>query len=223
MKVKLLAKISNHGDEYQITSQAEPRLIIIDSNKDEGVIRLAEYFDKHLVKTLGKWIDFWKNMGEENACNCPEGYIELPIDLWKCKYNKNSCNLQARVDISDRNAFFKGCTATIKQKEGIFTAIKNGKYDGFHHVPGRNLCVMCEQNPKKSVSHQYHYEIEMQFIEDLISETEDDFLRIIAKSKYPRAIKYCAICTECTLEILADLFPIHLPKYQMMVIDYYER
>ena len=82
---------------------------------------------------------------------------------------------------------------------------------------------MCEQNPNKSGYHQYHYEIEMQFIEDLVSESGDELLMIIAKSKYPRAVKYCAVCTDCTLEILTDLFPIHLPEYQKMEIDYYER
>ncbi len=223
MKIKLLAKIEKYASHYHISTQADPRLAVVDTNKQEAIARLAEYFNNHLDKTLGKWISYWKNMGSENICNCPQGYIELPIDLWKCKYNKSTCILQAQVDMSNKDRFFRGCTATKEQKEGIYSAIKDGKYDGFHHVAGRNLCVMCEATKNTNVYYRYHYEIEMQFVKDLISEKEEVFVRDISKSRFPDTVKYCAVCTDCALEVLANLYPNDLLNFQKIEIDYYER
>ena len=223
MKVKLLSQIDHDGVEYHITSKAEPRLIILDKNKEEGIKRLTEYFEKHLKKTLGNWINYWKNQGTDHLINCPQGFIELPIDLWKCKFNNSMCNLQAQVDINDKETFFKKCTAQDEQKNGIFSAITEGKYDGFHHVPGRNLCVVCEANPKKKGSYQYHYEIEMQFIEDIVNTPENEMLRVIANSTYPSNIKYCALCTDCALEVVSNLFASHSPELRKIEIEYYAR
>lgn len=223
MKVKLLAQITYDGVEYHVTSKAEPRLVILDKDKEKGIDRLTEYFGKHLEKTLGKWIQFWKNQGTEHLCNCPQGYIELPIDLWKCKIDNSICNLQAQVDITDRDTFFSKCAAGEEQKNGIFSAITEGKYDGFHHVPGRNLCVMCEANPKTKGSYQYHYEIEMQFIEEIVGNSEDEIQRIVARSSYPSNIKYCAICTDCALKVINDLFAVNSPELRKIEIDYHVR
>jgi len=69
--------------------------------------------------------------------NCPQGKIELPIDTWHCKDTKTPCPLQGQLDISDPEVFLKLCLLSEETKNGILNAILEGKYKGFHHVPGR--------------------------------------------------------------------------------------
>lgn len=223
MKIKLLAEISKNHEAYHITSSAEPRLVIIDNDLENGLKRLSEYFEKHLHKTLGKWIEYIKSMGSEDECNCPQGHIELPIDLWKCKLDNSTCSLQAKVNFSNKEEFYNGCTANEVQKDGIFSAITEGKYDGFHHVAGRYLCVSCEANPKIKTNFQYHYEIELHHLQNLLTVPDEEIKEKLRWSKYPSSSTFCAICTDCALDVIHQLFPSEIERFRKLEINYYER
>ena len=67
-----------------------------------------------------------------------------------------TCPIQAQVFLGDPERFFAGCLAPAGRKQQILDTVAQGRYDGFHHVPGRYLCVSCENEGKK-VSRRYHY------------------------------------------------------------------
>jgi hypothetical protein len=98
---------------------------------------------------------------EADDVRCPEGFVDLPLDAWSCKLSKQPCRLQAFIPMNDRATFAAGCHASSEKQEQIITAINEGKYAGFHHVPGRYLCVGCEEQKHGATAYCYHFHWEM--------------------------------------------------------------
>ena len=42
---------------------------------------------------------------------CPEGFLDLPLDIWKCKLDKRTCKLQAWISTNDKEQFLSSCHA----------------------------------------------------------------------------------------------------------------
>lgn len=103
------------------------------------------------------WFHQWR--GSPGAPNCPEGAIKLPIDLWICKLVNQTCPIQAQVFLDEPERFFSGCLAPPQRQRQIFDTVAKGEYDGFHHVPGRYLCVCCEHDGKRTASYHYPWEV----------------------------------------------------------------
>ena len=122
------------------------------------------------------WIDYWK--GSNGNINCPEGAVKLPIDMWHCKLTGEVCYLQANIKIDDKQGFLNGCHAESDRKEKIFSTIENEKYDGFHHVPGRRLCVACEHKGGKKESFYYHYHWEFAELDTAIGHSYEETKRL---------------------------------------------
>ncbi|EOV9410016.1 hypothetical protein ACN5W3_004472 [Vibrio parahaemolyticus] len=222
MKVKMLVSTLFDGNNYHVSSVYDPRLIILDPDRDEGVNRLSSFFeDGHLEQILSPWIDMFKGSSSGKYVNCPQAYVELPIDLWKCKFSKKACQIQAMVNTKDKEEFVNKCTATETQKEGIYTAIQDGKYSGFHHVPGRYLCVGCEVNPKIKNSFQYHYELEMQKVDELIDISDAEWIEIMSKdNSITRAFTYCSVCTDCAISFIEKYFSGQAEQFCKIEFNY---
>jgi hypothetical protein len=126
-----------------------------------AITELKLQVEEILYPQARAWHNEWR--GRKEAPNCPEGAIRLPIDSWVCKLTDKTCPLQAQVFLQAREEFFKGCLASQDRKRQIFNTVVQGKYDGFHHIPGRFLCKSCEKERKK-LSFRYHYPWELTFV-----------------------------------------------------------
>ena len=119
------------------------------------------------MKTKGMdWIEKWK--GSPGSVNCPEAYIELPSDIWKCKVTRERCGIQAQFPIDDKKKFLSWCKASEECKENIFQTIISGKYTGFHHIPSRYLCIQCRSDKWKKRYEHYHYPWELASVSDCV-------------------------------------------------------
>ncbi|WP_022951332.1 hypothetical protein [Leucothrix mucor] len=223
MKIKLLAILDKKHEQYNIWSPVNPAFIIVSCDREEGLKRLSEFLEGYLARILGQWIKYSNSGSTGSKCNCPEGYVELPQDIWKCKLNKSICTLQSEIDLTNTQRFFSGCTAPIEKRKGILSAIESGRYSEFHHVVGRNLCVLCEGRKGKKIYYEYHYEIEMQLISEVIDISEKVLQLEIAKHNYPESIKYCKVCTECCLEFIRNIHPTEAFNFSIVELDYFGR
>jgi len=169
MKIKFLVQGKNNlNDRYDIICQGNylKNLTVCAETFDEGV-EAMQFVLEQLMKYKGsKWINKWK--GFSGCVNCPEAYIELPSDIWKCKITGDSCSIQAQISIKDKAGFLARCCASQDRKENIYRIIQEKKYSGFHHIPGRFLCVQCEVDKGKQINKKYHYPWELVSISDCL-------------------------------------------------------
>lgn len=164
-----------------------------------------------ILDTHGRaWVDAMKHGGNPDAPNCPEGAVQLPIDAWVCKLMKTNCPLQAQVLLNEPDVFFEECLAPAKRAQDIFETVRSGKYDGFHHVPGRYLCVDCDEEQIKT-TFKYHYPWELVHIEDFLPfslEMDRPLLRQILKIRGLNPLSANnALCTRHALALAQDLEP----------------
>jgi len=164
MKTRVLAKAIREKEEWVAEAYQQEGVFCSagGSSETEAVQRLRPKVEELLVTHGRAWLQEWK--GSRNVPNCPEGAIKLPIDLWVCKVVNQTCPIQAQVFLEEPDRFFQHCLAPPQRKRQIFDTVFNGEYDGFHHVPGRYLCVSCEQEGKK-MSFRYHYPWELTCLE----------------------------------------------------------
>ncbi|NQT55206.1 MAG: hypothetical protein HQ551_03135 [Desulfobacteraceae bacterium] len=131
-------------------------------SRDAALAELQAQVEAILLPQARAWLQEWRST--DDTLNCPEGAIRLPIDLWVCKLTDETCPIQAQVFVREPEKFLSDCLAPPDRKKEILGAVMQGQYDGFHHVPGRSLCVVCEREGKK-LSFCYHYPWELTFIE----------------------------------------------------------
>lgn len=164
MKTRVLVRVAPDGVEWVASAyQAEHAVCTVRADSQAQTIEnLTAEVEQGIAIQAREWLDRWR--GDDDAPNCPEGAVKLPIDLWVCKLVKETCPIQAQVFIQEPERFFSGCLAPEARKQEIFATVARGKYDGFHHVPGRYLCVVCERERKKP-SFCYHYPWELTHIE----------------------------------------------------------
>jgi hypothetical protein len=102
---------------------------------------LQEQLDLFLQTEGKKYLSGCK--GNSEIVHCPDGFLELPIDFWRCKINKELCPIQSLVYIDNKENVWAGCHTSKEKQDQIFNTIKARKYDGFHHILGRRLCPLC--------------------------------------------------------------------------------
>ncbi|WP_444930256.1 hypothetical protein ACJJIF_21310 [Microbulbifer sp. SSSA002] len=209
MKVRSLIKITEGKDRGIHLTFFRPTLSIPYAAEDKDhAIEVARNFCSDTIDREGRpWIDFWKKDGGD--ISCPEGFVKLPIDLWCCKFTDDPCNLQAKINVNNEAGFNAGCHAEENRKKVIFSTVKNEKYDGFHHIPGRYLCVACERNGGKKESFFYHYPWEFAELDVAIGRSYQETRRILAAMDLPSNYVSCPICASCchaeALKISPDL------------------
>lgn len=133
-------------------------------SETEAIERLRAKVENFIAGEGKAWIEQWKHAGDSRTPNCPEGAVRLPIDLWVCKLKDEVCPIQAQVFLDDPETFFRHCLATRDRAQEIFDTVAGRKYDGFHHIPGRYLCVAC-QHDGIAEAFQYHYPWELTSVE----------------------------------------------------------
>jgi hypothetical protein len=191
----------------------------------------------------------WK--GDDGCVNCPEGSIQLPSDIWKCKISKEGCGIQGQIPLDDKERFFAWCKASDIQKESIFKTVTSGTYTGFHHHPGRFLCPQCQSDRGKKVNERYHYQWEFASVSncvdfsgefksevsgtDKIKYIDEDMEGPLKKQGYllledmlrnkgfePSAAS-CLVCARCCKRIVSDVFPEIAHQLRVLELDFYQR
>ncbi len=189
---------------------------------------IAESRSKAISEICGKVIAFIEDFGiqyiqflkSNRHINCQQGRIELPIDLWYCKNTKTACPIQANIDKTNPEEFFKQCLLNKRQKEGIWKAITENKYIGFHHIPGRYRCRLCK--PGKVWSYYYPWELTLlEFHCDIYKIWNNPKRRheLILKN-FPCSAMYSALCCKHFKEVSSKFLPeIDLSNYGVLVVD----
>jgi len=159
--------------------------------------------------------------GTSEIINCPEGYIELPVDVWRCKLSKKVCSIQAQVLTTNKQEFMSGCHAPKQRKEAILKAVKDGKYDGFHHIPGRYLCPSC----KGKIYRRYYYPWELTLVSKFlgVSGAEQWLLlekNLIEKNMDPE-VGYLALCPKCFKKVVSKVDPKFDNELEILEVDFF--
>jgi hypothetical protein len=222
MKVKFL--IQQHAHKGSITAScASLRLITQLHNSDTTAKSEIESLISNFLALTGT--DYVKtHFKSDEVVNCPEGFVKLPIDLWCCKLTGAACDLQAQVFLNDRDKFISSCTAPETKKNGIFTAISDGRYKGFHHVVGRYLCPSCQNDS----SFDYHYRFELTLITDILGNDDQDadpnILRTqIIRQGLPTNVLYCALCPDCALKTIQIIAPTIAQSLRIIELEFTPR
>jgi len=140
--------------------------------------------------------------------NCPEGKVELPIDIWYCKIIDKLCPIQAWIDTEHWEVFDEKCIAQEPRKSGVKRAITTEQYRGFHHILGQYLCPLCRPSRTGSHNRRYHYPWQLFLLRDYVPVADDDLNLELVRNGLSTAPLYSAICRTCLNEVLAKLaFP----------------
>jgi hypothetical protein len=207
VKVKSLVKIISHVDGGFHLTFFRPifSLFYAAMNKDHA-LAVANRFVLEQLQFSGKdWIQ--SSSKNENRINCPEGCIKLPEDIWCCKLSDTICDLQANIEFDNTDNFLKKCSANEQKKLQILKAVESGKYDGFHHVPDRLLCVSCADKKSKKESFKYHYPWEFAEIDVSICSSYEETLAEFQNSGIPERYVNSPICSQCCYELAVKIRP----------------
>ncbi len=156
--------------------------------------------------------------GNSEIINCPEGYVELPIDLWKCKINKQLCPIQSQVFTKDKEKFLAGCHAQKEKKEEIYNAVGNLKYDGFHHILGRYLCPLCSGKEY----HRYHYPWELTSLGEFFDLLDTEFRKKFLKINIDLAAYSGSLCPEHLKEVVSKIDADMEKELEFLELDFYK-
>jgi hypothetical protein len=168
---------------------------------------LKTEIQRELVTLAEPWLKSWQR--SLTVVNCPESKIESPVDIWYCKLKKQACPIQGQVFLDSQETFFAGCLVSQERKQQIFDTVAAGKYGGFHHLPGRYLCVSCEEEGKKG-GFSYHYPWELTHFRAYYPLVETDWHRIrlqLRMSDTNVASASSALCAEHAKQLATAIDP----------------
>lgn len=207
MKVKSLVKIITHVDGgFHLTFFNPPFSLFYAAMNKEHALAVANRFVSDQLRVMGKdWIASWSK--KDNSINCPEGCINLPEDVWNCKLSGNVCDLQANIELDNTKNFLEKCTANEHKKLQILNTIETGKYDGFHHVPGRLLCISCKDKKNKKESFKYHYPWEFAELNVSICSSYEETLTELKDLGISELNASSPICSQCCYDLATRIHP----------------
>lgn len=195
MKVEFLIQIAPDSRQLwvarcpTISKESAPNPL-----REETIETLRKQLISFLEIGGKKYLSSWK--GSDEIVNCPEGRIELQIDLWKCKLSKTLCPTQAQVFITNKPKFLSVCLAPEVEKESIFETIKSGDYEGFHHKPGRYKCPLCMR---------YFYPWELTSLDKFFDLDSTEFRRTFLKTEIDLAAYNSGLCPGDMKEVLSRI------------------
>jgi hypothetical protein len=134
---------------------------------------------------------------------CPEGFLDLPFDIWKCKLDKRKCRLQAWILTNDQKQFLSCCHAPPQRKEDIYRIITEGIYKGAHHKPGRYLCPIC----KGKANTRYHYSWELTPLSDFLDTDDHSFRVALLENDISMAVISSNLCPVCFIQVISTIKP----------------
>ncbi|EJG1014306.1 hypothetical protein OMR72_004614 [Vibrio parahaemolyticus] len=220
MKSKSLIKVIQHHDGgFHLTFFRPTFSLFYAGMNYEHTISVARRFLEDQIRYEAiPYIDSWSSQGKK--VNCPEGCISLPADIWSCKLTDSMCSLQSSIDLDDKDEFIELCHAPKLKKEQIWNTVEQGKYKGFHHVPGRSLCICCEFKGKKKESFKYHYPWEFAELDVAILSSYEDTYRELQEREIPVNYVLSPICSECCYELAVKLRPDLKNSLQVIEINF---
>lgn len=226
MKMFILIRIKPRG-RYFVAQTCWPtrycgqNLKINAQSRSEAISKMRELVSVFIEGFGRRYIESWAF--ENSRVNCPQGYVELPIDMWHCKNTKTPCPLQGLLNISNPEEYFKLCLLSEETKNRIWNAVVEGKYKGFHHVPGRYHCELCD---KPRIYHNYYYPWELTLLSDHcdIKSIWSDIKRAkeLVFRGFPSVAVHNALCCKCFKEASKFLPEINLSEYEIIIYDYGE-
>jgi len=218
MKSKFLVNLKNNGKDKWVAKCASANIQVESNSKDEALSKIEKEFKQFLTYEGSSYISRWK--GNHVIVNCPEGQLLLPVDIWKCKLNGETCPTQAQVFLNQEDKFRYKCAANEKKKEQILSLIKAGNYDGFHHVIGREKCVLC---PDGKEYFKYHYPWEINGLYQYFDVLNDDFRVHFLKSGINLNAYSGGLCPLCFIDVISKLNLATGGIFEMINLDFYAR
>ncbi|MCP8317301.1 MAG: hypothetical protein H3Z51_10665 [archaeon] len=222
MKVKFLIHIVRQNDQSWVAKcPAISKVSAACLSREEALKDIENQLIQYLQTEGQSYLSAFKGTGD--VINCPEGYIELPIDVWKCKLDDKTCSLQAQVLITEEAKFLSECRAPEGRKQAIFRAIKDGKYNGFHHIPGRYLCPLC----KGKIHRRYHYPWELTLLSKFFNVTEIEQWLILRKRLVKKNIDieagYIALCPKCFKNVVSKIDPKAGEQLEILELNFFDK
>jgi len=224
MKMFILIRIKPRG-EYFVAQTCWPtkycgqNLKIIAQIRSEAITKIHELISVFIEGFGRRYIESCDS--KNSRLNCPQGYLELPIDVWCCKNTKTPCPLQGLLDTSNSEKYFKLCLVSEETKNGIWNAIIRGKYKGFHHVPSRYRCGLCD---RPRIYYNYHYPWELTLLSDHcdIKSIWSDIKRAkeLVFRGFSSVAVHTALCCGCFQKASRFLPEINLSEYEIIIYDY---
>lgn len=211
MKTRILARVFERDGLWAASAFSEESAFcsIVASSDQDAEADLRQKVAAMLDVRARAWLEQWQHGGDPDAPNCPEGAVKLPIDLWVCKLYDTTCPLQAQVSLRESERFYEHCLAPPEKKQAIFKTVDSGEYSGFHHVPGRFLCVWCEVDGKQG-AFAYHYPWEMTHVTALFPFPEKDVWKLMRRLKregLPGPAAYGGLCAQHCKQLIQLIEP----------------
>ena len=203
------------------TDYCGENIIAVAQSRSDAISMLPECLTLFIEESGRKYIE--SDSFEKGLLNCPQGHVKLPIDIWYCKNAKTACPLQGQLNISEPESFFKLCLLPDETKKGIWNAIKEEKYKGFHHMQGRFRCCLCNKT-KSQQGFNYHYPWELTLLSDHcdIKSIWNDPNRakdLVLKGVHVSAL-YSSLCWACFQEVSNFLPEINRSEYESISCNY---
>ncbi|MFC1820231.1 hypothetical protein ACFLZG_03985 [Thermodesulfobacteriota bacterium] len=222
MKSRILARVAPEGSGYKAKAyQRDKEFCSVAGISDADALdRLTTIVEAALAPQAKEWIKQWT--GSQERPNCPEAAIKLPIDLWVCKLFGELCPIQGQVLLDEPRKFLRCCLAEPKRREQILDVVSSKKYSGFHHVPGRYLCVRCEQEGRK-ISFRHHYPWELTNIEAcssfvMVRDWPGVMLRLRKKGMHMANVT-TPLCAAHCIELVKELEPGIADQYRILKFE----
>ncbi len=222
MKTIFLVQKGRQGKEFFLNCTMLSDVVV--AATEESCMELLKGKINEFLNSHGKdWVNKLKSTGTNGRkINCPDSFVRLPVDTWCCKHDDEICSLQASIDLSDKESFLSNCRAD--KKEGIFAAIEQKAYDGFHHVPGRYLCPYCDHTMKHSQQNfKYHYPWELYPLWECVKLDDVPIFKEMHRQNIPLSVRSSKVCASCFLKLLNLLSLGYANDFFILEVDFFPR
>ncbi len=215
MKSKFLIKIYLDEKCKWKAICASAKVQVESISKEKALIEINKELAHFIKNEADKYLSRWKR--GQNVVNCPEGYVLLPLDIWKCKLDGETCPTQGQVFLDRQNEFKQHCRANEDKKEKILELIQKGDYDGFHHIIGRGICVLC----KGKEYFKYHYPWELNYLSDYMDIYDRDLRIKFIKSGINQSTYFSSLCPDCFIRVVSELEIDAAGAFERLDLDFY--
>jgi hypothetical protein len=95
--------------------------------------------------------------------------------------------------------------------------VRQGDYDGFHHIVGRGKCVLC----KGKEYFKYHYPWELNYLSDYMDIFDRDLRIKFLKSGINQAAYSCSLCPDCFIGVVSELKTETASAFERLDLDFF--
>lgn len=212
MRSEILARLDGGAGGWTATAHERENVIctVSGSTAETALAALRAQVPQRLAGPVREWLSEWR--GTAGAPTCPEAAIRLPIDLWVCKLTDSLCPTQGQVLLDAPEEFLAACLAPGPRRQALLRVSAEGRYGGFHHVPGRYMCVVCSGDATQKQSFAYHYPWELATISVALPafsiERDWPALRSRLGSGVSLSWLTCLLCARHCVRVANDIDPI---------------